>query len=111
MATKTELATRKADALESLTAWGIVEGSTLQVFTHYVGNVGTAYVKVYMIDGDRLINITWLIANATGVKGTDRNGSWFIKTTGYGYNRAQHVIDNLSWAIFGTSGKLNYNEH
>jgi hypothetical protein len=111
MTTKTELATRKTEAIESLKAWGIVEGSTLQTFTRYVGNYGTAYVKVYLIDGDRLINLTWTIANAIGDKAVDRDGSWHIKTTGYGYNRAQHVIDAVSWALFGDSGKLQYHEH
>jgi len=111
MATKTELAKRKSDALESLNVWGIAAGSTLETFTTYVGNAGTAYVKVYYVHDGRLINLTWTVAGAINDKAVDRNGSWHIKTNGYGYNRAQHVIDALSWSMFGESGKLQYHEH
>lgn len=112
MATKTELAARKNEALESLrNGHGIVAGSRVFTFTDYVGNAGTAYVRVYIIDDNRLFNITWLVANAIGDTPKDREGKWMIKTTGYGYNRAQHVADALSWALFGKSGKIEYIEH
>ena len=111
MNTKQLNAELKAQAVATLTEnYGIVEGATLYTMTQYVGNVGTAYVRAYALADGAIYNVTGLVANAIGDKTHDKDGKTWIKTTGYGYSRAQHVVDGLSWVLFGIGSKLNYSE-
>jgi hypothetical protein len=99
-------------AKESLRAYGLTDGSTLQISTDYIGNVGTAQSRVFIVrDGD-LVNITALVARASGDTPKERksDGRWVIVTKGMGYSRAQHITSNLSWALFGRADGMAYNE-
>lgn len=86
------------------------DGERLFTITDYVGNQGTAYVKVFQITGDDFSNLTWYIGNGTGMKMRERNGSYWLKTSGGNYSRAQHVVDELSLSLFGEFGRLKYSE-
>jgi len=93
----------------------IGEEATLYISTHYIGNVGTALSRVYIIgkgfgDVDELFNVTNVVAIATESKPHTKDGRDYLKTTGYGYNRAQHIADNLSYALFGRHDALAYEE-
>jgi hypothetical protein len=114
MATKTLSKLRKAEikasALESLKAYDIKLNEIIWTDTNYVGNVGTAYVRAWLIRDGQPVPLTWLIGNATAQTLKDRDGRWVIHTGGYGYSRGQHVIDALSWALFGQGGQLKDRE-
>lgn len=111
MATKEQIATA-LEAMTTLYFYGLTEESTLQISTDYVGNVGTAYSRVFVIrDGD-LVNITALVARATGatLKTRKSDGRWVIVTRGMGYSRAQHITSNLSYSMFERADGMAYNE-
>lgn len=108
--TKARKAELKASALESLKEYDIKAGSTIYTDTVYVGNVGTAYVRAWLIRDGQPVPLTWLIGNATAQTLKDRDGRWVIHTGGYGYSRSQHVVDALSWALFGQGGQLTDRE-
>lgn len=78
--------------------------------TDYVGNAGTAYVRVFVVRANHIYNVTHTVAHAIGDTPKDREGKWYIKTTGWGYSRAQHIADALSWALYGESGGVSYRE-
>ena len=103
---------QRETAKESLRAYGLTDESTLQISTDYIGNVGTAQSRVFIVrDGD-LVNITALVAWATDETPRERksDGRWVIVTKGMGYSRAQHITSNLSWALFGRADGMAYNE-
>lgn len=108
-AQKTEL---QREAQNTLRNYGIDVNSILNVMTEYTGNTGTAQSRVFFVLGDQLINITALVARASGYEPKERksDGRWVIRTSGYGYSRAQHITDGLSWAMFGRGGTLQYSE-
>jgi hypothetical protein len=108
--TKARKAELKASALESLKEYDIQAGATIYTDTVYVGNVGTAYVRAWLIRDGQLVPLTWLIGHATAQTLKDREGRWMIHTGGYGYSRSQHVVDALSWALFGQGGQLKDRE-
>ena len=108
--TKTRKAELKANALETLQAYNIQAGDTIYTDTVYVGNVGTAYVRAWLIRDGQPVPLTWLIGHATAQTLKDRDGRWVIHTGGYGYSRGQHVVDALSWALFGQGGQLKDRE-
>ena len=112
MATGTSKKELQRIAIESLKAYGITSDSTLTVDTNYIGNVGTAHSRVFITCGQRIINITALVARASGYEPKERksDGRWVIVTKGMGYSRAQHIADGLSWAMFGAGNFLNYDE-
>lgn len=106
-----ERETRRIDALNALSHYQIKIGETLHITTDYVGNVGTAQSRVFIIrDGD-LVNITALVAWAMGDTPKERKGDgrWVIVTKGMGYSRAQHITQNLEYALRGTK-TLKYSE-
>lgn len=104
--TKARKAELEANALEQLTALEIKQGETVHTTTEYVGNSGTAYVRAWVIRNDQPLNITWHIGHATNQTLKDRDGRWVIRTGGWGYSRSQHVVDALSWVLFGKGGQL-----
>lgn len=93
-----------------LAHFGVSEETTLNYSTHYIGNVGTALSRIYLVVDGELYNVTGLVANAIGSKVHTKEGRDYLKTTGYGYNRAQHITDNLSYALFGKRDALAYKE-
>jgi len=97
-------------AREILVHYGVTEESTLAFSTHYIGNVGTALSRVYIVVNGEIANVTQLVGNAIEGKFTTKDGRDYIKTTGYGYNRAQHITDSLSYALFGRRDALAYKE-
>jgi hypothetical protein len=107
--TKSRKAELKASAIEQLNAYGITRGETIYTSTDYVGKSGTAYVRVWIMRDNAPVSITWHIGHATNQTLKDR-GSWAIRTGGYGYSRAQHVTDSLSWVLFGKGGQLKDRE-
>lgn len=111
MATKEQIA-MALEAIGTLEVYGLTDQSTLQISTDYVGNVGTAYSRVFIIrDGD-LVNITALVARATGATLKERKGDgrWVIVTKGMGYSRAQHITSCLSYSMFERADGMAYNE-
>ena len=104
--TKARKAELKANALEQLNALDIKHGETVHTTTEYVGNRGTAYVRAWVIRNGEPVNITWHIGHATSQTLTERGGRWVIRTGGYGYSRSQHVVDELSWVLFGQGLQL-----
>jgi hypothetical protein len=108
--TKSRKAELKANAIEQLNAYGITQGETIYTSTDYVGNSGTAYVRAWIMRENEPVSITWHIGHATSQTLKDREGKWMIRTGGYGYSRAQHVTDALSWALFGKGGQLKDRE-
>ena len=108
--TKARKAELKANALEQLTALDIKQGETIWTTTDYVGNVGTAYVRAFIMRENQPVNITWAIAHATGLTLKEREGRWVIHTGGYGYSRSQYVTDHLSWVLFNEGLKLKDRE-
>lgn len=106
---KSRKAELKASALEQLTALDIQRGEIIYTSTQYVGNAGTAYVRAWLIRDGQPVPLTWMIGHATAQTLKDR-GHWAIRTGGYGYSRAQHVVDALSWALFGQGGQLTDRE-
>jgi hypothetical protein len=108
--TKARKAELKESALETLKAYDIKPGETLYTDTNYVGNVGTAYVRVFLMRDNVPVPLTWSIGHATAQTLKDREGRWVIHPGGYGYSRGQHVVDALSWALFGQGGQLKDKE-
>ncbi len=108
--TKARKAELKANALEQLTALEIQPDETILTDTNYVGNSGTAYVRAWVMRDGQLTPLTWLIGHATSQTLKDREGKWVIHTGGYGYSRSQHVVDALSWVLFGQGGQLKDRE-
>ncbi len=111
MKTMSEKNALRLDALQTLSHYQIQIGETLHITTDYVGNVGTAQSRVFIIrDGD-LVNITALVARACGDIPKERKGDgrWVIVTKGMGYSRAQHITQNLEYALRGTN-TLKYSE-
>lgn len=104
--TKSRKAELKANALEQLTAYDIKQSETIYTTTEYVGNSGTAYVRAFIIRDNQPINITWHIGHACDLQLKDREGRWVIRTGGWGYSRSQHVVDALSWVLFGQGLRL-----
>lgn len=109
--TKKQKDQRKIDAIATLKSLGIKEGDTIYTTTNYVGNMGTAYVRVFFVNDDkRIVNITYYAGHAGGQSVRDRDGQWNIHTGGGGYSRGFHVVDSLSWALFGGSYLLKETE-
>lgn len=101
----------RAEATLTLTHnYGISEGSTLYTFTQYIGNAGAALVRVYVMKDEKLYNITGLVAHAIEESTHTRDGKSWIKTTGNGYCRAEHVVNNLSWVLFKRGDAMAYKE-
>lgn len=96
---------RKEASLEYLREL-VSNGDTIWTTTDYVGNVGTAYVRAWVIRDGEPFSITWAISHATSQVLKERDGRWVIRTGGGGYCRSQHVVDALSWALFGKGGQL-----
>ena len=92
----------------------IKAGDTLYTETSYTGNMGTAYVRVFRVNDAgntaKIENITYHIGKATAQSLRERGGRWVIHTGGGGYSRGQHVVDALSWALFGKNGQLKDRE-
>ena len=107
--TKARKAELKANAIEQLNAYGITQGETIYTSTDYVGKSGTAYVRAWIMRDNKPVSITWHIGHATGQTLKDR-GQWVIRTGGWGYSRAQHVTDALSYLLFGQGGQLKDRE-
>ena len=107
-----EKAQQREIAKESLRAHGLTEQSVLTVTTDYVGNVGTAYSRVFITCGERIINITALVAWASGDEPKERksDGRWVIQTKGMGYSRAHHIVSTVSYALFGRADAMGYDE-
>lgn len=108
---KSEREQARLDALQALSHYQIQIGETLHITTDCVDNVGTAQSRVFIIrDGD-LVNITALVARATGDTPKERKGDgrWVIVTKGMGYSRAQHITQNLEYALRGLN-TLKYSE-
>ncbi len=102
----------RLEALENLYRYDLKIGDTLHVETNYVGNVGTAQSRVFIIrDGD-LVNITALVAWASEYKPKERksDGRWVIETRGVGYNRAQFIVNNLEYALKLGNGSFKISE-
>lgn len=78
--------------------------------TDYVGNTGTAYVRVFIVMANHIYNVTGYVARAIGETPRERDGKHVIRTTGYGYHRLQHVADALSWNLYGEGGGLSYRD-
>lgn len=112
MATGTSKKELQRIAKESLKAYGLTEESILTVTTDYVGNVGTAQSRVFITSGERIVNITALVARASGDEPKERksDGRWVIVTKGMGYSRAHHIVSNLSYALFGRADAMAYDE-
>lgn len=107
--TKSRKAELKANALEQLNALNIQRGEIIYTSTDYVGNAGTAYVRAWVMRDNEPVSLAWAIGHATAQTLKDR-GHWAIRTGGHGYSRAQHVVDALSWALFGQGGQLTDRE-
>ena len=74
--------------------------------------MGTAQSRVFIIrDGD-LVNITALVGRATlyTPKVRKSDGRWVIQTKGAGYNRAQHIVNNLEYAFKLGNGSFKISE-
>jgi hypothetical protein len=112
MATKAEKLSAATESRERLAGiYGITKDTVLWITSNYIGNVGTCDVRVFIARDNELINITWDTARAIGDTVRDnKQGQRIIRTTGWGYSRAQHVSDALSWALLGERGALKYRE-
>jgi len=87
------------------------EMPTLYISTHYTGNTGTALSRVMVITDDgKIADITHLVARASGLTLRDKDGRGYIRTGGYGYNRALHITHNLSMVLFRDTYSIGYTE-
>jgi hypothetical protein len=108
--TKQEREERIAHAKSVLHYYGVTEETIFYYSTHYTGNSGTALSRIYLVVDGGIRNVTQLVGNAIEGKFLTKDGRDYVRTTGYGYNRAQHITDSLSYALFGRRDALAYEE-
>lgn len=86
------------------------EMPTLYISTHYTGNTGTALSRVMVITDGKIADITHLVARASLLTLRDKDGRGYIRTGGYGYNRAQMIAQNLSMVLCHDTYSIAYSE-
>ena len=96
-----ERATARDEAREILA--GILwEGQTVYTVLRHVSSSGMSRrISVFVVVGDTLRDITYLTALAFGDKPSEWRGRWALRVNGAGMDMGFHVVDSLSWAVFG----------
>lgn len=105
---KTKQGSEEQKRATELMAGLLPENKTVFFSEEYVGNRGTCYVRAHIIRNDDIQAVTAIVAGAIGETAFNKDGRWSIRTSGYGYSRAQHVADALSYALFGERGLITY---
>lgn len=100
----------KKEALRFISNLKLQTHETIYTQTDYVGNAGTAYVRVYVMRDNKPLNITWHVGHATSLSLRNRNGRHVIHTGGGGYSRGQHVVEFLSMLEGGQTSLLKQEE-
>ena len=90
----------QAEAVKTLEEWGVVDGTTIHAKVVRVSASGMSrQIRLYVIDGDRLMDITYWSAKALewGYGGDGyRDG---IKVSGCGMDMLFHTVDCLSYSM------------
>lgn len=85
------------------------DGQTVYTVLRHVSASGmTRRISVIIVDGGALRDITHLTARAFGDKPSEWRGSWALRVNGSGMDMGFHVVDRLSWAVFGRSYGLRH---
>lgn len=107
-ASKAELKATSIDHL--LTFNKLSAGDTIHALSQYTGNSGTCYTRLFLVKDNDLIEITWHAGRAIDNPNRETRNARGIRTGGWGYSRAQHIVSHLSQVLFDDDQALKYRE-
>jgi len=89
------------DARERLLTHYIKEGQTVYTSIKSVSSSGMSRtMSLYVVDGDRIQNITYYVAQVLGWSLVEKNGSRVLRVGGCGMDMGFHTVYSLSSALF-----------
>ena len=89
------------DARERLLSYYIKEGQTVYTSVKSVSSSGMSRtMSLYVVDGDRIQNITFYVAQVLGWSLVEKNGSRVLRVGGCGMDMGFHTVYSLSSALF-----------
>ena len=89
------------DARERLLSYYIKEGQTVYTSVKSVSSSGMSRtMSLYVVDGDRIQNITYYVAQALGWPLVEKNGSRVLRVGGCGMDMGFHTVYTLARVLF-----------
>lgn len=87
---------------EQLLTHYLTEGQRVYTVLRHVSSSGmTRYISLLVSDGEQIRNITYYAAGALGESLHDINGQRAIKSNSLGMDAGWHLVDRLSFALYG----------
>ena len=92
------------DARERLLSYYIKEGQTVYTSVKSVSSSGMSRtMSLYVVDGDRIQNITYYVAQALKWPLVEKNGSRVLRVSGCGMDMGFHTVYTLARVLFAGS--------
>ena len=89
------------DARERLLSFYLKEGQTVYTSIKSVSSSGMSRtMSLYVVDGARIQNITFYVAQVLGWSLVEKNGSRVLRVGGCGMDMGFHAVYSLSSALF-----------
>lgn len=86
-------------------------GSTVYGIMDHVSASGmSAIIRIIIFKDNYPLWPCYGVHIVTGMRRVSRNGRDGIRVNGCGFNRLQHVVDNISYALYGKEGLLKYQD-
>ena len=91
-------------ARERLLSYYIKEGQTVYTSVKSVSSSGMSRtMSLYVVDGDRIQNITYYVAQALEWPLVEKNGSRVLRVGGCGMDMGFHTVYTLARVLFAVS--------
>ena len=92
------------DARERLLSYYIKEGQTVYTSVKSVSSSGMSRtMSLYVVDGDRIQNITYYVAQVLDWPLVEKNGSSVLRVGGCGMDMGFHTVYTLARVLFSGS--------
>jgi hypothetical protein len=92
------------DARERLLSYYIKEGQTVYTSVKSVSSSGMSRtMSLYVVDGDKIQNITYYVAQALEWPLVEKNGSRVLRVGGCGMDMGFHTVYTLASVLFAGS--------
>ena len=92
------------DARERLLSYYIKEGQTVYTSIKSVSSSGMSRtMSLYVVDGDKIQNITYYVAQALDWPLVEKNGSRVLRVGGCGMDMGFHTVYTLARVLFSGS--------
>ena len=94
---------------EQLCEYYLTQGQTIYTILRSVSSSGMSRnISLVAVCEGQLCDITYYAAAALGWKLTDTNGRRAIRVQGAGMDMGFHLVDSLSYALYGEGYKLKH---